>query len=268
VYKKHGSGGKGVAMRYDGAAVRQWIRMLLPDGGIVAAFTGDQPLAAYADESITAPGEVSRGTIPVTSVAGYLFESDKYLLFSDGMAEIRERYGIPYFRMSLCNAASHVFKEKDCDAIEREVISLIRLHAILGCGASIANETLKLVQPIGQDNTPYSMLCQWLMWDISKWADGNRFDGEVAYHFYRSHTFIPKEKEVGLQAGDLLAWFARREGEYIESLRFGGKNLPRRKDFQALLGNTESELREPEHRYKHLDAEALVTVFRDSGWWW
>ena len=130
------------------------------------------------------------------------------------------------------------------------------------------------------------------MWEVGRWADRNDFNGEVAYFFesghreqkradrslkqieseqlfkercrYRSHTFIEKKKERGLEAADLLAWFQRREGEYAERARIGGKPEQRRKDHQFLIGFIEEELKVIEHRIKHLGPEELKAHFAEN----
>jgi hypothetical protein len=63
----------------------------------------------------------------------------------------------------------------------------------------------------------------------------------------------------GLQAGDMLAWFTRRDKEDTD------RDPPRkrRKDFQALIGFTSSEMKQIEHRYKYFDALSLKEFFSD-----
>ena len=269
----------------------KWLKILLPNGGLVALFSGsNEPLVAYLDESM------ENKPLPVTSVAGYLFESDSYLAFHSGMDSLLKPLGIEYFRMFECNNASDQFagrSDSECLAVEKSVIKLIRSHAILGVSVSVSEATYKLMSPVAhEEETTYNPLCQWCMWEVGKWADRNSFNGEVAYFFesghrdqewtdrnlkkieidefikqkcrYRSHTFIGKKKEYGLQAADLLAWCQRREGEFHESIRVGGPAVERRKDCQSLIGFTEQELKTIEHRVKHLGPEELKAHFADN----
>jgi hypothetical protein len=256
----------------------------------VALFTrSSEHLVTYLDESI------ENQPMPVTSVAGYLFEPEAYLAFRDGVDSLLKPLEIEYFRMFECNSATEQFAGKDdseCLEVEKAIIKLIRDHAILGVSASVSEATYLLMSPITHDERPYNPLCQWCMWEIGKWADRNGFNGDVAYFFesghadekltnenlkkielepiiqqscrYRSHTFIDKKKERGLQAADLLAWFQRREGEYRERIRLGGRPEERRKDYQSLLGFTEDELKVIEHRQKHLGTEELKAHFAEN----
>ena len=269
---------------------RLWLEILLPNGGLVALFTkSNEDLVAYLDESM------ENRALPVMSVAGYLFERDHYVAFRAGMDSLLNPLGVEYFRMFECNNASDQFAgmtDNECLEVEKAVIELIRQHAVFGMAASISEATYRLMSPIAHDERPYNPLCQWCMWEVGKWSDRNNFQGEVAYFFesghadqkwtnqnlkridlesfikskcrYRSHTFIDKKKERGLQAADLLAWFARREGEYAERLRVGGKPEQRRKDYQSLIGFSEGELKQIEHRYKHLGHEELKAHFADN----
>lgn len=247
-----------------------------------------ESLAAYFDESMT------NERLPITSVAGYLFDPDAYLAFEGEMKAILEPHGIAYFRMSECVHATGEFKGKDglCDPIERSVIQIIRKYAILGVGASINAATYQIMNPIEGHESVYNALCQWCLWEVGRWADRNNFNGKVAYFFeegdgdqneadhnlkrinldtfiklkcrYGSHTFIPKIAMKGLQAGDSLAWFVRREAEDQEKHRVGGTPRNRRKDFQALIGNTEAELHQIEHRVKPFTTDSLREFFKEN----
>ena len=87
-----------------------WLQILLPNGGIVALFTrSSDNLVAYLDESI------ENQSLPVMSVAGYLFEPEPYLKFCNGMDALLGPMGIQYFRMFECNDASGQFLGKTKD---------------------------------------------------------------------------------------------------------------------------------------------------------
>ncbi len=94
----------------------------------------------------------------------------------------------------------------------------------------------------------------------------------MRHYRYSSHTFIAKHKMVGLQAGDTLAWLARKEAEEEEKSAGGLPSRQRRRDFQALIGTTEEELLKPRHSYRHFDADILKADFSKNAdpsmiWW-
>lgn len=68
----------------------------------------------------------------------------------------------------------------------------------------------------------------------------------------------------GLQAADMLAYFSRREAEELGKILAGVTPRDRRKDFQALIGNTTAELKQIEHRFKYFDDESLKSFLSDD----
>jgi hypothetical protein len=266
----------------------------LPTGGFVAVFGGSSTLTAYFDESDGA------GKLPITSVSGYVFEPERYCDFDDRMRELCAEVGIGYFRTSDCLHKSGEFKgfPKDVplfEDVERQVISLVRECALLGVGAAVSEATFNLIRPVEGCpkilNTPYSMLCNWCLAEIGRWAGESNFHGDIAYFFeagnkfqsqanaglqwasqepplrahyhYSSHSFVCKKKMRGFQAADLLAYFIRREGEDAESQMRKGQSRPRRRDFQALIGNTKEELKDIRHQIKFFDEGALKEMFSE-----
>jgi hypothetical protein len=279
----------------------EWLKfflgILLPaNRGYVALFTrSSDDLVAYFDESM------GPHRLPMTSVAGYLFEPNAYLDFDKGMRKLLRDNEMCFFRTQDCFHLDGWFKQfrgtdsKRPNEIEREVIGLIRKHAVLGVGAAVSEARYLLLQPAIVDlvmGGAYSMLCQWCLAEIGLWCDRNNFNGKIAYFFeagcpsqkdanaildkisrnpefvrryrYGSHGFIPKMRMRGLQAGDMLAWFSRREAEEVGKILEGVRPRDRRKDFQALLGNTDDELKEIEHRFKYFEDESLKSFLSDD----
>lgn len=291
----HDCGGKAENLVRD--QDHQWLeflfKILLPAGGYVALFTNlSDNAVAYFDESM------SEGRLPITCVAGYVFEPHEYLKFEAAMKALLKKYQLCYFRAAECFHLSDEFKKYDRkspepDIIERAVIQLIRKHAVYGVAAAVSEARYLLLQPMVHEQImggAYSMLCQWCLGAIGRWAANNKLRGEVAYFFeagcvsqsdanhdlnnisnlpryrqmyrYGSHTFVDKIKMRGLQAADLLAYFCRREAEELGRILTEGKPLRnRRKDFQALIGNTPKELRALKHIFQYFDDETLKEFF-------
>jgi hypothetical protein len=130
--------------------------------------------------------------------------------------------------------------------------------------------------------------------EIASWADSKGYHGKVAYFFeagckhqsvvnqvlgriadspshmakyrYGSHAFALKTDPLmgGLQAGDLLAWFIRRECEDADKLNTGRVARDRRRDFQALIGETIADLKVIVHKYKFFDYSVLSQHFKNE----
>lgn len=270
------------------------LRVLLPAGGYVAIFSGrTASLQAYFDESMT------NEALPLTSVSGYLFEPEEYLAFEEGMKAVLRENDLSYFRMVEClhlqeQFAKYPKESKQPGIIETEVIRLTRKHAVMGVGGVASEALYNLIQPAGHEDLcgAYAFLCQWCLAEIGRWCDRHAFTGDISYFFeagcadqieanrimnnislvpdlmsryrFHSHTFVKKGKLRGLEAADMLAWFIRRQGEDEEDRRRSRPfRTERRKDFQALIGRSEVELREIEHRYKFFDEESLRAHFSE-----
>jgi len=270
------------------------LKALLPNGGYVAIFSGQsENLEAYFDESMT------NEALPLTSVSGYLFEPQEYLAFEEGMKALLHKKELSYFRMSECLHLTEQFAKyaKNSDEpriIETEVIRLTRKHALMGVGGVVSEAMYNLIRPAGHEDLcgAYAFLCQWCLAEIGKWCDRNSFNGDIAYFFeagctdqieanrimnnvslvpdlmrqyrFHSHSFVRKGKLRGIEAADMLTWFIRRQGEDEENKRRGRPSrVERRKDFQALIGRTELELRGIEHRYKFFDEASLQGHFSE-----
>jgi hypothetical protein len=270
-----------------------FLRILLPVGGCVALFTkSSDNVVSYFDESM------SEGKLPITCVAGYIFEPSAYLEFDAGMKAILRKYKLCYFRAAECFHLTDQFKKYDRNSpdpelIERDVIRLIRKHAVYGVAAAVSEALYLLLQPRVHEQIMggcYSMLCQWCLGAVGRWAKENKLRGEVAYFFeagcpsqseanrdlnrisgvpalkrmyrYGSHSFVPKAKMRGLQAADLLAYFCRREADELGRILADQPPLRnRRKDFQALIGTSKKELSELKHIFQYFDDESLKELF-------
>jgi hypothetical protein len=136
------------------------------------------------------------------------------------------------------------------------------------------------------------MLCQWCLQAICDWAKEHPFKGEIVYNFesgckdqsdanrdlnmiaskpefseryrYGGHSFYPKRKFKGLQSADLFAYFCRREADEVGEILLGKFPKDRRKDFQALIGSTEDELKEIPHRFKFFDDLSMKRFFNQD----
>lgn len=271
--------------------IELWLRSLLPMGGYVAIFSGrNGDLNSYFDESMDS------GNLPMMTVAGYLFERDAYAAYD---AEITKLFDgrIEYFRATECfhRAGEFAnFPEPSTvpEEIERGVIKLTREHAVFGVGVAVSEATYNLLLPMHSEvimGGAYSMLCQWCLQAMSQWTVEHPFTGEIVYNFeagckdqadanrdlneiakrpefasryrYGGHGFYPKRKFKGLQSADLLAYFCRREAQEQKTILSGDVPRNRRKDFQALIGFTENELRIIPHKFKYFHEEALKAFF-------
>jgi hypothetical protein len=262
----------------------------------MAVFTKSRDdLVAYFDESM---GE---GRLPMTAVAGYLFEPQAYVEFEKGMKHLLRENKMCYFRMAdsiKLRGCFQKFQGLNSDRpekIKREVIRLTRDYAVIGVGAAVSEARYQLLQPMHLEKImtgAYGMLCQWCLAEIGSWAKRKNFNGKIHYFFeagcssqsdanlvlnkisdnaefksqyrYGAHDFIPKMQRRGLQAADMLAWFSRREAEDTGKILSGVRPRDRRKDFQALLGNTEAELKKIEHPFKYFDDESLKSFVSDD----
>jgi len=252
---------------------------------------GDGDLVAYFDESM------SGDRLPLTSVAGYLFEPSAYTEFDSGMRDLLRRYQLCYFRTAECFHCKGQFEkyngsDPEPEEAEREVIRLIRKCAILGVGAAVSEAKYRLLQPMLTEQimgSAYSMLCQWCLQAIGNWANENCFSGGIFYRFeagcsmqsdanrdlnkiaavksfrnqyrYAGHAFDPKHKMRGLQAADLLAWFCRREAEELRKFEPLKPEGSRRLDFQALIGRDLEELKGIRHVFKYFNDSSLKRFF-------
>ena len=260
----------------------------------MAAFSGrDGDLDSYFDESM------ENQSLPLISVSGYLFERDSYAAYGEAMEDLFDGR-IEYFRASECFHLTGEFAKYDRassvpEEIERGVIALTRKYALFGVGAAVSEARYNLLLPMLSEalmGTAYSMLCQWCLQAICNWAKENPFKGEIVYNFeagckdqsdanrdlnmiaskpefseryrYGGHGFYPKRKFKGLQSADLFAYFCRREAEETGQILLGNFPKARRKDFQALIGNTEDEIKEISHRFKFFDDESMKRFFNQG----
>ena len=238
---------------------------------------------------------------PMTAVAGYLFEPHAYVEFEKGMKQLLRENKMCYFRMPDSIKLRGLFEDfqglnsDQPEKIKREVIRLTREYAVIGVGAAVSEARYQLLQPRHLEKImsgAYGMLCQWCLAEIGLWARREKFEGKISYFFeagcpsqkdansvlnkisekdefkrqyrYGSHDFIPKMQRRGLQAADMLAWFSRREAEDRGKILSGVRPRDRRKDFQALIGNTNAELKRIKHFFKYFDDESLKSFVSDD----
>lgn len=213
-------------------------------------------MEAYMDESY--PKE---GSSPYASVAGYLFVSKQAQVMSGQWATFLKDKGLKYFRMSECASGNGQFKGWPVEArdkVARSLISRVKKHSSFGFAAVI--DHAKHEEVFGRHAempSAYTMACFSALNIIRRWADRNKYTGDIAYVFeagslgwgeasaylsdlfrssrkasqYRcaSLSFVSKEKAPLLQAADLIAWHTTKA--YVNEL----EGRPLRKDFQALI---------------------------------
>lgn len=229
---------------------------------------------AYFDES------GSHKSALVTSVAGYVFESEQYKRFDVEWRDKLRRYGIAAFHMADC---AHLVGEfccisrKESSDLCRDLIEIIKRRIRIGIVVSISEETLRLFQPAGTEHGRGYVLClQSCLAGIAAWVDKNKESDRVSLFFesghklqslanralmaiadskilsnginYGSHTFIGKKDAVGIQAADLLAWEWQAEWRNLN----GSPRRPRRLSLNNLVGAP--------HIQQYIDFDNLVAI--------
>jgi hypothetical protein len=223
-------------------------------------------LEAYFDESYAAGGS------QVLVVAGYLFEKDVARELDLKWKETLFRYkDLPYFHMVDCAHGNDPFDRlcrKECDAIAREMIALIRDHALFGVAVAVSERDYNELFPEGgwrPMGDVYSYSCWTALTAIYGWILKNQFDGEIAYFFEAGHRSQPKANAIMknifdspnlrsdyryaahgfrakqclrlLQTADILAW------QHFSDIKKIISGKARRKDFAALIEGQSLELK-------------------------
>jgi hypothetical protein len=129
------------------------LEILAPGGSDFVAF-----LECYFDESGSHDGS------PVLCVAGYLFDQDQCKALDLKWKASLERYKLPFFRMSACAHNTDTVKvypfehlsAAECIAVEKEMISHINEHALLGVAVAVnENDYNALLGNNSPAGTPY-----------------------------------------------------------------------------------------------------------------
>ena len=262
----------GASMRHPSVILDVADGVFLRSGDFVAAIN------AYYDES-------ARGQW--FCVAGYVFKKSRLKLFERHWRAMLADYGLPYFRMSACNARRKPFdklSEAQCIAVATRAIELIKEYSAVGFAIAVnpasLEKTLQGEARNGILSTAYEH-CVWMaLVAVRSWADENGQKGQIAYFFesgdqhqtkanrlmqlifaksnlrdkyrYQSHSFIPKDS-YPTQAADLLAWQWMKECTRLSE----GAKRPPRKDYESLtsrLGSHWMCLAQPDDMYRaHAD---------------
>jgi hypothetical protein len=151
--------------------------------------------------------------------------------------------------------------KKERIEIETRFIGIIKRRALFGLVTSVCEADYMAVAHRKYKHEGAYVLClQWCLTGVAGWVDKHKIEGKVAYFFetghplrsianeamnslatqpvmkaaclYGSHTFIPKDGALALQAADLLAWQWHKDWDN----RFGENRRPRRADLENLLG--------------------------------
>lgn len=220
-----------------------------PLGGDLVAF-----LYAYFDESM--------GDSGAFTVAGYTFKQSRLAPFERAWQRMLNRYGLPYFRMSLCAHRNGVFADlskDECIAVETRAIELIGEYACDGYAVSFPERMMDApsLQQQYHGMQDYEWTCWAAMTFVRRWADEHAWPGKIQYKFeaghanqsranaflnviasdadlraayrYRGHMFVPKHDSGAVQAADLLAW------QVNKNLKRQKAGQGSRADFKALL---------------------------------
>lgn len=212
---------------------------------------------AYFDES--SEGKAYTGLL---SVSGYALD----MAGVDGLIPewraMLEKYRLPYFHMTECNACDGIFahlSEDACDLCAREAIRIARLHTLHGHSFVLdQDEYREILQDRGFDVDPYTFMVWGTFIHVNRWVHENRPDEKISLFFESgyetqpkanellrvvtqdqwrgknhviSYSFVRKEDSEPAQAADLIAWNVRKG--------FGAwrDGKPIRGDTMALLKN-------------------------------
>jgi hypothetical protein len=202
-------------------------------------------------------------------MGGYVFEKERAKQLDLAWKDMLDRYDLPYFHMVDCAHGNKLFKKlgsEKCDAVAREVISLLREHVLFGFATAVVErEYEELFPPPSPFGSAYTYCCWTALSVIHEWILRNQFNGKVAYFFeaghksegeadaimtkifknrdlkkgyrYSAHAFISKKNHRLIQTADVLAWHHATDVKKLLT------NKPRRKDFAALIENQPLMLR-------------------------
>lgn len=222
---------------------------------LVAGEVGADLIYAYFDES--AENNTKNG---ILAVCGYALDAAGVDGLVPEWQRLTERYRVPFFHMTECNANNGVFSHlspAECDLAAREAIRLARTYPLHGHAMVLDQPVYReILQNEGFDCDPYTFMVWGQFIHVNRWVHENRPDEKISLFFesgYRSepranellraispdhwggknhvtsHTFVRKEESEPTQAADLIAWHVRKAFENDRS----GKAI--RKDTQALI---------------------------------
>lgn len=227
-------------------------------------------LQAYFDESYGGGGPMC--------VAGYVFTKSNLNVFDRQWRRLLKRYGLPFFRMSVCAQGAKPFKKLSMEqriAVETAAIGLIRKYAACGFAVTVDPQVFERVTKTGMvarlAANPYEF-CVWLcVLMVRNWAEDHRGSSAISYVFEtghqhqsianammngifreprlrevcmcRSHLFMEKVAACGCQGADLLAW----QWFTDHKRRATGQRRGSRKDLLALIEGG------PRHLVIHVD---------------
>jgi hypothetical protein len=252
--------------------VSRLLNITLPKGGYAMAFA-----EMYFDES--------ESTSPkILCVAGYLFKKERCESLESLWSEILLQENLPYFHMVECAHGNGIFegftKSRRIE-IQTKLMDLLKSHMELGISITydLRYESLcPSAKMHGIDIvSPYSLCSYFAMMQARKWAEENKFDGQISFFFeagntnqsqanhimneifsvpelrahykYGAHSFIPKESSGALQCADILAW---QWCKNVKERAFG--NMKPRADLFSLL--------EKPHFTIHFDKKTLIEFNR------
>lgn len=204
---------------------------------------------------------------PITCVGGYVFDEEGEKEFTTEWVRFLQpfkRLGIEIFHANKCYGRKGEFAVLD-DDVRKELlialIALIRRTSKFGMVSGIRDEVFGMVIQRNKfqafTGSKYTVCALRSFTLVEKWADENKFDGEIAYVFeagnehqgeantmmgnikktpqmrkafrYQRHEFIKKPLLPPLQAADMFVWFIQRwfsenkRDEFLtELLREGG----------------------------------------------
>jgi hypothetical protein len=199
---------------------------------------------------------------PYYTVGGYLFRKSKVRPFEKEWGRMLKRFGLPYFRMSPCNAGKAPFDrlgDDGCDQCAREAIRIVKTYATYGYWATVRPADFDEI--MGKDSfagNAYALCSYLCLMGMRYWSDVNDKGALIGYFFesgteheadtsqligaiglsstrgfnfrYAGHAFVQKERSMPTQAADILAWQVNKNYLRADS---GLKKL--RGDFEALL---------------------------------
>jgi hypothetical protein len=212
-------------------------------------------ISAYFDES--AEGDSQNGLL---SVSGYALDMVGVDRLIPEWKQMLDKYRLPYFHMSECNACSGIYDHLDddeCDECARAAIQIARSHPLHGHAFAVdQSEYREIMQNHGFDCDPYTFMVWGIFIHVNRWVHENRSNQGISLYFesgYQTqrranellqalsqdqwggknhvvrYEFVRKETSEPTQAADLVAWHVRKLYENIRN----GK--PARRDTQALI---------------------------------
>src|ERR1700678_3564512 len=215
-------------------------------------------------------------------VAGYAFRSDKARYLDRHWRSMLRRYGLPYFRMSACNAKQPPFdrlSERQCVDVATEAIGLIGQFALAGFAVTADRKAFnQVVGRRGFVSSAYELCC-WLCFVGAKLKIDERHpDAKLRFFFeagaqdegaadrtmrnifkspkllkeyrYAGHSFVLKEESRPTQAADMIAW------QWYKDFKRGESGATKhRGDLTALLQGTR-------HFVLHANADRLQELVR------